>query len=69
MHAPRWIWWTALAVGVVLLLWGWFVLGFLTEPSAVGRMRSALVGIGVGSLVVGVAGVGVGLWMLFRRRT
>jgi hypothetical protein len=56
-------------VGAALLLWGWFVLGFLTEPSAVGRMRSALVGIGVGSLVVGAAGAGVGLWMLFRRRT
>jgi hypothetical protein len=56
-------------VGAALLLWGWFVLGFLTEPSAVGRMRSALVGIGAGSIVVGAAGVGVGLWMLFRRRT
>ena len=69
VQAPRWVWWTAVVVGAVLLLWGWFVLGFLTEPSAVGRMRSALVGIGVGSLVVGAAGVGVGLWMLFRRRT
>jgi len=62
-------WWTVVIVAVVFLFWGWFVLGFLSEPSAIGRMRTALVGIGAGSIVVGAAGAGVGLWMLFRRRT
>jgi hypothetical protein len=62
-------WWTVVIVAVVFLFWGWFVLGFLSEPSAIGRMRAALVGIGAGSIVLGAAGVGVGLWMLFRRRT
>jgi len=62
-------WWTVVFVAVVFLFWGWFVLGFLSEPSAIGRMRTALVGIGAGSIVVGAAGAGVGLWMLFRRRT
>jgi hypothetical protein len=62
-------WWTVVIVAIVFALWGFFVLGFLSEPSAIGRMRAALVGIGAGSIVVGAAGVGVGLWMLFRRRT
>jgi len=62
-------WWTVVIVAVVFVFWGWFVLGFLSEPSAIGRMRTALVGIGAGSIVVGAAGAGVGLWMLFRRRT
>ncbi|HET7421610.1 MAG TPA: hypothetical protein VFL27_14625 [Candidatus Dormibacteraeota bacterium] len=66
---PRSAWWTVLVVAVVFLLWGAFVLGFLDEPSAIGRMRAALIGIGVGSIVLGVAGAAVGAWMLLRRRT
>jgi hypothetical protein len=62
-------WWTVVIVAIVFALWGLFVLGFLSEPSAIGRMRAALVGIGAGSMVVGAAGAGLGLWMLFRRRT
>ena len=69
MKLSRSSWWTVVFVAVVFLFWGWFVLGFLSEPSAIGRMRAALVGIGAGSIVVGAAGAGVGLWMLFRRRT
>ena len=69
MRISRSTWWTVVIVAVVFLFWGWFVLGFLSEPSAIGRMRTALVGIGAGSIVVGAAGAGVGLWMLFRRRT
>ena len=55
-------------MAVVFCLWGLFVLGFLSEPSAIGRMRMALIGIGAGSIAVGVVGAGVGLWILFRRR-
>jgi hypothetical protein len=69
VRISRSTWWTVVIVAVVFLFWGWFVLGFLSEPSAIGRMRTALVGIGAGSIVVGAAGAGVGLWMLFRRRT
>lgn len=67
MRLSRSAWWTVVVVAVVIFLWGLFVLGFLTEPSAVGRMRAALVTIGVGSIAVGGAGAGAGLWMLFRR--
>jgi hypothetical protein len=65
---PRSAWWTVVIVAAVFVLWGWFVLGFLSEPSAIGRMRTALVAIGAGSIVLGVGGAGAGLWMLFRRR-
>ena len=68
MRLSRTAWWAIVVVAIVIFLWGVFVLGFLSEPSAVGRLRAALIGIGVGSIVVGVAGAGAGLWMLFRRR-
>lgn len=69
MTRPRWAWWALLLVAAVLILLGFFVLGFLSEPSAIGRMRAALYVIGAGSIVLGVAlGVG-GVWMLASRRT
>ena len=61
MKAPRWVWWTVLVVAVFLLVWGWYVLGFLTEPSAVGRLRSGLIVIGAGSILVGIVGAVTGL--------
>ncbi len=63
----RGLWLAALAV--VLLLWGWFVLGFLEEPSAVDNVRVALLVIGAGSIVLGLAAAVAGLWMLVTRRT
>ena len=69
MRLSRSAWWTIVVVAVVFFLWGLFVLGFLSEPSAIGRMRTAIIGIGAGSIVLGIAGAAVGLWMLFRRRT
>ena len=66
---PRSAWWTVVIVAAVFVLWGWFVLGFLSEPSAIGRMRTALIGIGAASIVLGLAGALVGLWMLIARRT
>ena len=67
----RWGGWasTLLVFGVMLVVAGWFVLSFLTEPSAVGRMRTALMAIGVGSIAVGGAGAVAGAWMLIARRT
>jgi hypothetical protein len=39
---PRWVWWTLVVGAVILLLWSWFLLGFLSEPSAAGRSRDIL---------------------------
>ena len=69
MTRPPWLWWTLLVIAGLLIALGAFVLGFLSEPSAVGRMRTALYVVGAGSIVIGVAsGVG-GVWMLASRRT
>jgi nitrate reductase gamma subunit len=69
VKAPRWVGWTMLVVAALLILFGWFVLGFLTEPSAVGRIHTLLEAIGDGSIVLGIAGAVAGLWILLRRRT
>ena len=69
MKPARWVWWTLLVIGVLLVVFGVFVLGFRSEPSVVGRMRTLLEGIGYGSIALGVAGGASGLWMLVRRRT
>ena len=61
MRAPKWVWWTVLVVAIFFLMWGWYVLGFLTEPSAVGRLRAALIVMGAGSILVGIVGVVSGL--------
>ena len=61
--------WLLLVAGALLLYWGWFVLGFLGEPSAVDRVRVALIVIGGGSLAVGVACGATATWMLVSRRT
>ena len=61
--------WLLLAAAVVLLLWGWFVLGYLAEPSAVDRVRVALLVVGVGSIALGIAAGAAGVWMLVARRT
>jgi biotin transporter BioY len=47
--------WTLIVAAVVLLLWGWFVLSFLEEPSVVDRLRIALLVVGVGSIVAAIA--------------
>ncbi len=69
MKAPRWVWWTLLISAALLILWGWFVLGFLTEPSAVGRVRAGLIVIGGVSIVLGLIAAVAGVWMLVARRT
>jgi hypothetical protein len=69
MSRPRWLSWTLLVLAAVLILLGIFMLGFLSEPSAVGRMRGALYVIGAGSIVLGLASGAGGVWMLVSRRT
>jgi hypothetical protein len=61
--------WTLVVVGLALVVAGWVVMSFLTEPSAVGRMRTALIAIGAGSIAVGAIGGVAGVWMLIARRT
>jgi hypothetical protein len=45
------------------------VLGFLAEPSAVDRVRVALIAIGGGSIALGLAAAVACVWMLIFRRT
>jgi hypothetical protein len=61
--------WGLLVGGVLLLLWGWFVLGFLGEPSVVDNLRVLLIVIGAGSIAMGVLAGVAGVWMLLARRT
>ena len=61
--------WSLVIVGLALIVAGWVVMSFLTEPSAVGRMRTALIAIGAGSIAVGAIGGVAGVWMLIARRT
>ena len=59
----------ALLVAAALLVWwGWFVLGFLSEPSAVGNLRTGLIVIGAGSMAAGLVSGLTGFWMLVARR-
>ena len=60
---PSWIWAALLAGAVVTLWWAWFVSGFLSEPSAVGRVLVVLltsIGLSALSGLAGAAGA-VGL--------
>jgi putative effector of murein hydrolase LrgA (UPF0299 family) len=66
-RTPRWVWWTLLAGAAILAVWGVFVLGFLSEPSAIGRVRTLLRLIGIGSLVAAALGV-VAAFALLRRK-
>jgi hypothetical protein len=61
--------WTLLLAAAVLVVSGAFVISFVDEPSAVGRMETALLAIGVGLIAVGLAGGIAGVWMLVTRRT
>src|SRR5712692_7177767 len=56
---PPWVWAALLLGSALMLWWAWFVIGFLSEPSAVGRIWVVLVTSSVysaGSAAVGVIG-------------
>jgi hypothetical protein len=56
---PQWVWPVLLLGAAVELYWAWFIIGFLTEPSAVGRIWVVLVtssAYSAGSAVAGVLG-------------
>jgi hypothetical protein len=56
-QAPSWVWWTLLAGAGVLVMWAWFLSGFFTEPSAVGRARALLGLVAGGSLGTALLGM------------
>jgi hypothetical protein len=64
---PPWVWAVLVFGAGVMLAWAWFILGFLSEPSAVGRIRVVLLSSAVYSIGSAVVGV-VGAIGLMRRR-
>jgi hypothetical protein len=63
---PAWLWWALLAGAVVMAAWAWFIFGFITEPSAVGRVLAVLVTWIALSITAALAGA-VGAIGLLRR--
>jgi hypothetical protein len=56
---PTWVWPVLLAGAAVMVAWAWFIVGFLSEPSAVGRSRLILItssAYSIGSAAVAVIG-------------
>jgi hypothetical protein len=57
--APAWVWPVLLLGAALMLYWAWFIIGFKSEPSAVGRIWVVLVtssAYSAGSAVFGVIG-------------
>jgi hypothetical protein len=63
---PAWLWAALLAGAVVSAGWAWFVFGFISEPSAVGRVLLVLVASIAISLASALAGA-LGALGLLRR--
>jgi hypothetical protein len=56
---PPWVWAVLVFGAAVMLTWAWFIIGFRSEPSAIGRIWIVLVtssAYSAGSAVVGVIG-------------
>jgi hypothetical protein len=66
---PRWAPNALFVAAVLLVVFGAFMLSFISEPSVVGRMHTAVLGIGVVCIALGVGGGAAGVWMLIARRT
>ena len=63
---PPWVWVVLVFGAGVMIAWAWFILGFLPEPSAVGRIRIVLLTSAVYSIGSAVVGV-IGAFGLIRR--
>src|SRR2546429_6786419 len=68
MKAPRWVPSALLAGSTVLVAWGFFVLSFKSEPSAVGRVLAALIIIGGASIGTAVTGFVAAVALIGRAR-
>jgi hypothetical protein len=58
-NTPSWVWPALLFGAVVMLAWAWFIVSFVSEPSAVGRIRVVLLtssAYSAGSAAAGVIG-------------
>ena len=64
---PGWIWVALLTGAVVTVGWAWFVSGFLSEPSAVGRVLVVLLTSICLSTVSGLAGAAGAMGLLRRQ--
>jgi hypothetical protein len=64
--APTWVWPVLLFGAALTLYWAWFIIGFLSEPSAVGRVRIVLLTSTASSVVAALVGV-IGAIGLVRR--
>ena len=69
MNDHRWGALGLLALCIVLFIGGVYVLGFLGEPSAVGRVRTALEVIGGVMMLCAAVFAFFGVRMLIQRRT
>ena len=54
---PAWVWPVVLLGAAIMVTWALFIVGFLSEPSAVGRSRIVLLTSIVYSIGAGVVGV------------
>ena len=61
--------WLLLLGAASLFWWGWYVLGFLGEPSVVGNLRVGLIVVGATSFALSLVSGLAGAWMLVERRT
>ena len=67
-RTPSWVWWTLLIGAGVLFIWAWFLSGFFSEPSAVGRSRAVLGLVAGGSLGAALLGVVAAVGLRMRAR-
>jgi hypothetical protein len=67
-RTPPWVWWTLLIGAGLLFIWAWFLSGFFSEPSAVGRSRAVLGLVAGGSLGTALLGVVAAVGLLRRAR-
>jgi hypothetical protein len=67
-RVPTWVWWTLLIGAGVLILWSWFLSGFFSEPSAVGRARAVLLIVAGGSLGTAALGIAAAVGLVRRAR-
>jgi hypothetical protein len=63
---PPWLWVPLVVGAAVTLWWAWFVSGFLSEPSAVGRVLAVLLSSICLSALSGLAGAAGAMGLLRR---
>jgi hypothetical protein len=67
-ETPSWVGPVLVVGAVVMLGWAWFIVGFLTEPSAIGRIRFVLVTSSAYSVGAAMVGVIAAIGLIRRQR-